>query len=269
MKYDLNINGTIGHYDVSQQWVAAQLAQVLQGKGEAGGDKRIDVRISSLGGALSHALDIRQQLRDCEAEVVAHIFSLTASAATVIATGATKTLISKHALYLVHRVNLSVDVWKQLNAGELAEQIAQLEAAKGDLERMDLTLLGIYAEKTGRSLEELRPILEEGRWLTAEEAVALGFADGYVEEAHEEDEGTTAIAIDTYTNLVSPQSAQGAQGAQSDLSARVVELEAENQALREALAKQPGDAPDANPDATADAHSDYIGRAHAMAKAWL
>lgn len=203
MQYDLNINSTIGGWGVTQQGVAEQLKRVLEAKGEATNGKklRVDVRISSLGGALSHALDIRQQLKDCEAEVVAHIFSLTASAATVIATGASKTLISKYALYLVHRVSLSVDIWEQLNAGDLAEQIAKLEATKSELERMDLVLLALYAEKTGRTVEELRPILEEGRWLTAEEALNLGFVDGYVEDANEEDAEATNVAIATYSNF--------------------------------------------------------------------
>ena len=78
MKYQLYINAPIG-WPISAQYVRSVLAD-YQGK-------HVDVYVNSFGGSVVDALDIRQQFID-HGDVTCHIHGMTASAATLLATGA-------------------------------------------------------------------------------------------------------------------------------------------------------------------------------------
>ena len=47
---------------------------------------------------------------------------------------------------------------------------------------MDLVLANLYANKCKKKVDDILPILKEGRWLTAQEALEYGFIDEIVED---------------------------------------------------------------------------------------
>lgn len=168
MNFQIDIDGQIGQYGYSKQYVRQILAQY---KGQP-----VNVRVNSLGGSLDDALDIAARFNE-HGNVTAYLFGYCASAATVLALGAKKTVIDENAFYLVHKVMNWVDVWDTLNADQLQDLIDELEKNKRDNEKMDLVLAKMYAKKSGHTANEIMAVLKEAAWLTAEEAKNWGFVD--------------------------------------------------------------------------------------------
>ena len=168
MNFQLDIDGQIGQYGYSKQYVRQILAQY---KGQP-----VNVRVNSLGGSLDDALDIAARFNE-HGDVTVYMFGYCASAATVLALGAKKTVIDENAFYLVHKVMNWVDIWDTLNADQLQDLIDELEKNKRDNEKMDLVLAKMYAKKSGRTANEIMAVLKEAAWLTADEAKNWGFVD--------------------------------------------------------------------------------------------
>ena len=155
MKYDFEINDYIGGWGSgNRQWVREQLKRC--------GARPVTVRISSLGGALDHGLDIRSQFVQ-HGQVTVHLFGLTASAATIIAMGAQTVKMSRHAAILIHKCSNWVEEWGQMNADELQRVIEQLQQQKRRQDALDV-------------------VMKEERWLTAEEALGLGLIDEIIND---------------------------------------------------------------------------------------
>ena len=159
MNFQIDIDGQIGQYGYSKQYVRQILAQY---KGQP-----VNVRVNSLGGSLDDALDIAARFNE-HGDVTVFMFGYCASAATVLALGAKKTVIDENAFYLVHKVMNWVDIWDTLNADQLQDLIDELEKNKRDNEKMDLVLAKMYAKKSGHTANEIMAVLKEAAWLTAD-----------------------------------------------------------------------------------------------------
>lgn len=173
MNYQLTIDDYIGRWGYSKQYVRRVLSEH---KG-----KHIDVRISSLGGDLDHGLDIRQQFID-HGDVTVYISGFTASSATVIAMGAKRIVMSKYAMFLVHKCSNFIDAWGAYNADQMQTLIDQLEENKKENDKIDVILANMYANRCGKKVSDMLDILKKGRWLTAQEALDWGFIDEISEE---------------------------------------------------------------------------------------
>lgn len=172
MTYQLIIDYNIGSWGYSKQYVRNVLA------GYKG--KHVDVKISSLGGDLDHALDIRQQFLD-HGDVTVYLSGFVASAATVIAMGAKRIVMGKYAMFLVHKCSNFVDAWGAYNADQMQQLIEQLEANKKENDKIDVVLANMYASRCNKKVPDILAILKEGRWLNADEALGYGFVDEIAE----------------------------------------------------------------------------------------
>ena len=134
--------------------------------------KTINLRINSPGGSVFAARAIEQALRDHPAKVIAHIDGLAASAATFIAMAADEVVMGKGALFMIHKA------WTGMygNADDMR--------AEADLlDKIDGTLADTYAERTGKTAEQVAEWMAAETWFTADEAVEAGFADRVAESA--------------------------------------------------------------------------------------
>ena len=166
--YHIDIDSYIG-YPISKGYVKSKL-QPLKGK-------PCTVRINSYGGDVQTALDIRQQFID-HGQVTAYIIGMTASAATILAMGARKVVMSRYALMLVHPCSTAVTNWGYYNKEELAKAIERLRKAQADLKTLDRVVASIYAAKVGDSnVGKMEALMHEARWIGAEEALRLGLID--------------------------------------------------------------------------------------------
>lgn len=187
MNYQIVIDDVLTDYTFSKRDFRSALEEYK--------DTPVTVRVSSPGGSLDHGLDIYQQIRD-HGDVTVYITGFTASAATVLAMGAKKIVMSRSALFLVHKCMYPVDVFGHMNADELREIISNLTDVTENNDKVDLVLAGIYAEKTGRPIAEMLDLMTTAPLMTAEEALEAGLVDELADIA-ETDAGTLS---DVMTN---------------------------------------------------------------------
>lgn len=168
MKYDIEINGQIGWWPDTKGEVRGKLSKLE--------NQPVAVRISSPGGSVADALDIYQQFRE-HGKVTAYLYGPVASAATIIAMGAARIVMSRYALLLIHKVSNWVDEWGYFNADQLDQLIKGLQKTRDDNDRFDDVLVAIYCNRSGKQAADIKSLLSEDRWMTAEEAHKLGLVD--------------------------------------------------------------------------------------------
>lgn len=172
--YNIDIDSYIG-YPISAAYVKSKLSP-LKGR-------PVTVRINSYGGDVMTALDIRQQFRD-HGDVTAYIVGMTASAATILAMGAKKVIMSRYALMLVHPASAGITEWGMYNHDQLEEAIKRLRHQQSTLDNIDSVIAAIYADHSaGRSdAKQMAEIMREARWLNADEALKAGLIDAIDED---------------------------------------------------------------------------------------
>lgn len=168
MKFDghsctIYLYGDIGDcYDVRSGDVARELAEA---EAEC---ERIDVRINSNGGDVFSGIAIFNVLRNSKADIHIYIDGVAASMASVIALCGKHVEMSKYARLMLH----SVSGGCYGNKKEMQRCIAEIESLEDTLSLM-------YSERLGISKEEVKALYfdNEDHWMTAEEALRLGFID--------------------------------------------------------------------------------------------
>lgn len=172
MTYNITIDDIIGNWGYSKQYIRQELAKCK--------NKPCSVLISSPGGDVGHALDIRQQFID-HGDVTVYMVGCVASAATIIATGAKKVNISKYCMFLVHKCSNFIDNFGAYNADQIQELIDELKVNKLENDKFDLVIANMYADKCKKKVSDILDILKSGQWMTAQEALDKGFVDEIIE----------------------------------------------------------------------------------------
>lgn len=158
------IYGYIGDYeDVRPADIVKDLIEA-EGTG-----KPIDVRINSRGGDVYGGITVFNALRNSKADITIYIDGVAASMGSAVAMCEKPVYMSSIARLMIHSVKGGCYGGKD----ELLECVRETEA-------LEATLISIYAKKTGKTEEEIRETYFDGKdhWLTAKEALALGFIDG-------------------------------------------------------------------------------------------
>ena len=181
--YDIEIDSYIG-YPISKKYIREELARC--------GNRPVTVRINSYGGDVCTALDIRQQFMD-HGDVTCYVFGMTASAATILATGAKKLYMGRHAFMLLHQCSMLVDKLDYLNADELESTIEELKKTCTDLHKLDMCAASLYAKRAGCEPEKMHEVMVDAQWINADECLALGLVDAIDEEEDEPVQMTAAV----------------------------------------------------------------------------
>lgn len=127
---------------------------------------QLDVFINSDGGDVFAGQAIHSMLKRHAANVTVYIDGLAASIASVIAMAGDQIIMPRNAMMMVH------------NPWSFACGNAQdFRSRADDLDKIRESLIAAYQDKSGMSTEEITALLDAETWLTAEEAVSLGFAD--------------------------------------------------------------------------------------------
>jgi ATP-dependent Clp protease protease subunit len=166
---DLQIHGVIDgawldeNDGVSTSGIIAELQQHLDAK-------TIGVRINSIGGSAFGGIALYNALESHPAEVTATVEGLAASAASLIAM-AGKTVMGRGAMMMIHPP-LTIAMG---NAADLRRTADMLD-------KVQVGLASIYTAKTGKSAEEVNALITAETWMTADEAISSGFANGHLGE---------------------------------------------------------------------------------------
>lgn len=133
--------------------------------------KSLTIRINSYGGDVFAGQAIYSFLKSISAEKVVRVDGIAASIASVVAMAGDRVVVPKNAMVMIH------NPWS-FAGGEAKDmrKVADL------LDKLRDQIALVYADKTGKDLDELRSLMDEETWMTGEEAVDMGFADETGEE---------------------------------------------------------------------------------------
>ena len=132
---------------------------------ELGDVSTINLSINSGGGSVFDGIAIYNMLKSHKATVNVYVEGLAASIASVIAMSGDTITMRSGSMMMVHMP------WtlSQGNAEEMRKTADTLEKT-GD------SIVDIYSERTGISSDDIRNIMNDETWLSAEEAVEQGWA---------------------------------------------------------------------------------------------
>ena len=155
-------------------------------------DEELVLEINSGGGSVYAGFEIYNILRSCSRKTKAEVFSIAASAASIIAVACDTVLMSPVSNMMIHRSALR----RASGNAETMEQAAQM------LNTIDETMLNAYEEKVGdkSSRTKLRHMIENETFLTAEQAVNCGLADGILERKNAEEDSDPMDAVASATD---------------------------------------------------------------------
>ncbi|AOM11234.1 head maturation protease, ClpP-related [Bacillus thuringiensis] len=169
-EYKLTVYGSIGG------WFSENNAEAVRRKIQDVKAEKIHVHINSGGGSAFDGVAICNQLKQHSAEIIVHIDGWAASAASVIAMAGDKVIMPSNTMMMIHQAS----TFEYGNA-DLFEKTAR------DLRKIDSALAASYKKRFVGTDEELKQLLKDETWLTAEEAVALGLADEIADEIEIDD----------------------------------------------------------------------------------
>ncbi|MGQ0848679.1 MAG: ATP-dependent Clp protease proteolytic subunit [Actinomycetota bacterium] len=134
-------------------------------------DKDVHLYINSPGGEGSSMMAIYDTIQCLRPEVATTCVGLAASAgAVILAAGAPgKRMALPHSRVLIHQPHI---------VGGIEGQASDIEIHAREIVRQKDQTIAILARHTGRSPEAIRRDTDRDRWMSAEEAVAYGLADG-------------------------------------------------------------------------------------------
>lgn len=140
------------------------------------GDGPVTVWLNSPGGDCFAASRIYTMLKEYPGEVTVKIDGMAASAATVIAMGADRALMSPTANFFIH--NPSTMAWGEAEDMKQAQQM---------LDEVKESIINAYEAKTGLSRVKISHLMDESTMMNAKKAKELGFIDEimYLEGAPE------------------------------------------------------------------------------------
>ena len=137
-------------------------------------DKEISIYINSPGGSLSAGLAIYDTMRYVHPPVSTLCTGLAASAASLILVGGTKgkRFSLPHCTILLHQPSGGM---------QGTAQASDIEIHAREILRLREIVIGIYAENTGRTREQIERDIERDFFMTPEQAKEYGLVDAIIE----------------------------------------------------------------------------------------
>ena len=160
---EISIYDEIGGWGISAQ----QFAKDFKALGN--NLKQINLHIHSPGGDVFDGIAIYNLLKNHPANVTVYIDGLAASMASVIAMAGNEVIMPENAM-MIHKP------WG-IQGGDAEDMRKYADL----LDKVENTLIPAYANKTGKTPEELAEMLSAETWLNGKECVEQGFADKLAE----------------------------------------------------------------------------------------
>ncbi len=159
---DIYLFNDIGTFGITAQSFIDEIKQYE--------DRELNIHINSLGGEVFEGMAIYSIIQRRTSKTTVYIEGIAASIASVIALAADEVIMSENSLLMIH------NAWGGTQ-GEAKDMRKQAEI----LEKITNEIAEVYVKKTKIPYNEIVEMMDEETWLTAEEAVALGFVDSISE----------------------------------------------------------------------------------------
>lgn len=151
---------------------------------ELNANEQIEVFINSPGGDVFDGLAVFNALKRHEGTVNTHITGLAASIASLIAMAGDTVNMAEASLLMIHDPR-----------GFVQGTQDDMERFKNALEKASQAMASAYANKTGKDVEEIRAIMRDETWFTADDALEAGFVDVITNAINEDDDGSDELAV--------------------------------------------------------------------------
>lgn len=131
---------------------------------------KVTFHINSPGGEVFAGVAIYNRMKDFKGTVCTVVDGLAASAASIIAQGASRghRSVCTGSLTMIH--GASSFMFGYYNSQEMKDSIKQVDA-------IDKAIGEIYSEMTGIDQDKIKNMMNKTTWMSAQEAVDIGFAD--------------------------------------------------------------------------------------------
>lgn len=159
----LHLSGYVGAEYFEDGFTVADVVMALASVGE---DADLDVYINSYGGGAAEGSAIHAVLSRRRGHTNIVVDGIAASSASLIAMAGDTVTMSAGSVMMIHEPARFV-------YGPAAELLKVIN----ELEKFSASYARLYADKSGKSVEDCRAIMQAETWFTAEEAVESGFAD--------------------------------------------------------------------------------------------
>ena len=125
----------------------------------------ITVRVNSGGGSVFAGFAMYNSLKQHKANITVRVDGLAGSAASIVAMAGDKIIMPLGSMMFIH------NSWTYAagNASELSDYADMLK-------KIDESMLEVYKAKTGLDEKAIKDLMDKDSWLTANEALQLGFA---------------------------------------------------------------------------------------------
>ena len=150
--------------------------------------KEVNVHINSYGGDVAEGLAIYNTLKNSGKKVTTYCDGFACSAASVIFMAGDERLMNEASLLMIH------NAWTYAS-GDANAFRKQAE----DLDKITQRSVNAYLERAGISEKELKDLMDQETWITAEEAVNWGFATGTVKS---KEDGMNQSSMKTIRNRI-------------------------------------------------------------------
>ena len=158
----IELFGTIGEDFWSEGWTLDRLKAELKDIETS----EVEIEIKSLGGDVLEAFGIRDAITTLPMRVTTKIVGSTASAGTIISTAGDIREITENSRFLIHNAST-------ITLGNAEEHEKSIEMLKS----IDEQIVDIYHQVTGQRKSRLKALMNEEKWITAQEAKEWGFVD--------------------------------------------------------------------------------------------
>lgn len=177
----INLDGVVG-WDIDAKEFAEQL-DMLSGD--------ITFELNSGGGYITDGVSILNKIRSYErGKTIANI-SYAASMMTQIALACDEVNAYDNAIFMIHNAQNVV-------YGDHNDMRKQADMQ----ERMSNMLAQLYVKKSGKSLEEIKEMMDNDTYLFSDEIVSMGFADSIIDTDEEKNKATAMVASKEKMNTV-------------------------------------------------------------------
>lgn len=163
---NITIYGVIG----DSWWRNSISASDIDRELKAAGDNDIIIRLNSPGGDAFDGVSIYNRLKDHKGKVTVYIDGYACSAASLIPLAADEVIMGIGAMVMIHEA--STIVWGTKS---------QMRKEAGVLEKLESGIIDIYMTVAKVEREEIETMVNNETWFTAEESVAIGFANKVTE----------------------------------------------------------------------------------------
>lgn len=156
-------NDVISIFEIVESGLENRIAAALR----RNQGRPVTVQINSPGGDYFAGTTVMNMLREHDAKVTVEVLGIAASAASVIAMAGEEIIMRKAAMMMIHRAS-GVAIG---NGDDMRDIGAILDKIDGDMSKL-------YQERTGKSAAEIDALMTAETFFSADEAVAIGLADG-------------------------------------------------------------------------------------------